>query len=126
MSRKLSSDGLGHVVIGAMALAVVVASTILTPSDSAVHLFGWQLPPLCMFKAWTGMDCPGCGLTRSFTYMGHGALHEAFDRHRLGPLLYVFVGLQVPWRAWKISVLARAGRLWVAARPPVPRDARPA
>lgn len=111
MGRKISDDGLGHVVIGTMALVVVVASVLLTPSDSAVSVFGWEIPPICMFKRWTGWDCAGCGLTRSFTYMGNGMFAAAWDRHRLGPLLYLLVALQVPWRLWKLAALARLGRL---------------
>ena len=93
------------------ALAIVVASAILTPTDSVVMLFGWEVPPLCTWKRITGMDCPGCGLTRSFTYMGHGELLSAYGRHRLGPLLYAGVALQVPWRLFKLVRGLRADRV---------------
>ena len=109
MKRPLSGEVQGHLVIGLMALAVVVASVVLTPSDSVVSFFGWDVPPLCMFKRITGMDCPGCGLTRSFTYMGHGDVIDAFTRHKLGPPFYLFVAAQVPWRAVKLWRLWRGG-----------------
>lgn len=42
--------------------------------------------PRCVFKASTGLDCPGCGLTRA----SHAVLHGRFaDAWRLNPLLYV-------------------------------------
>lgn len=100
--RRLDQNQTFHLAIFALSLVVVVASVLLTPSDSAVSLFGFQVPPLCMWKNLTGLDCPGCGLTRSFTYMGHGEISLAFERHRLGPLLYLAVAGLVPWHGWKL------------------------
>jgi hypothetical protein len=42
------------------------------------------------------LDCPGCGLTRSFCALGHGHLHRAWDFHWLGPLFFAFTALAVP------------------------------
>jgi hypothetical protein len=81
--------------------AVVVASALLQPGAEAVSLFGWELPGLCTFRNLTGLRCPGCGLTRSFAYMGHLQPLEAFRMHLLGPPLYLLVAAQVPWRAWR-------------------------
>jgi hypothetical protein len=77
---------------------VVGMSVLLLPDPLHLSLFGWELPPLCVFKALTGHDCPGCGLTRSFTYMGHLDIVAAFRMHALGPVLWGFVAAQVPWR----------------------------
>jgi Protein of unknown function (DUF2752) len=82
-------------------LVVVVASALMTPGADGVSLFGWDLPGLCTFRNLTGLRCPGCGMTRSFVYMGHLDPLAAFRMHLLGPLLYLFVAAQVPWRAWK-------------------------
>lgn len=81
---------------------VVVASIALTPSTAAVALFGWELPPLCIYSALLGVECFGCGITRSFTYMGHGQLTEALALHKLGPVAYVLVVSQLPLRAWRL------------------------
>jgi hypothetical protein len=81
---------------------VVAASVLLTPDPIALSLFGWQLPPLCLFKTLTGHDCPGCGLTRSFTYMGHLDPVAAFRMHALGPVLHAAVAAQIPWRIVKL------------------------
>lgn len=80
---------------------------MLTPSDSVLTLFGWEIPPLCVWKNLTGWDCPGCGLTRSFTWMGHGQPLRALDRNALGPLLYLVVAAQIPWRLWRLWALRR-------------------
>ena len=89
------------VPLGGAALVLVV-SGVLAPSDTALSLMGWELPPLCAWKNATGWDCLGCGLTRSFVWMGHGNLRAAFGLHALGPVLYLAVLLQVPLRLWRL------------------------
>lgn len=79
--------------------AVIAASVVLSPGDAALALGGYELPPLCLFKNLTGWECWGCGLSRSFTWMGHGQVGAAFAQHKLGPALWGLVLLQVPLRA---------------------------
>ena len=85
-----------------LSLGVVLASVVLTPSTEAVSLFGWTVPPLCVFSALFDLECFGCGLTRSFTYMGHGDVRGALELHLLGPILYILVVAQVPLRSWRL------------------------
>jgi hypothetical protein len=56
------------------------------------------LPQLCMARAMFGMDCPGCGLTRSFILLSQGRWHAAYVTHPLGWLLALLIVLQVPYR----------------------------
>ena len=58
---------------------------------------GWWLTPqvvnevpLCFWKWKFHVDCPGCGLTRSFLVMAKGQLFEAFRYNAAGPLVYFF------------------------------------
>jgi hypothetical protein len=52
---------------------------------------------ICIFKVYTGLPCPGCGMTRSFMSVFHGKFHEAFYWHPLwiwvviGSVLYATV-----------------------------------
>ncbi len=46
--------------------------------------------PLCLFKFLTQLDCPGCGLVRSFISISHGHLLQAVRYNAMGPLLYLF------------------------------------
>lgn len=100
--KRLTPTQTSHLMIFTLSLGVVLASIILTPSDSVVSLFGYPIPPICTVKRVFGMDCPGCGLTRSFTYMGHGQIGAAFDKHMLGPLLYAAVAAMIPWHGYKL------------------------
>ncbi len=101
--KSLTPDQTFHGTVFALCLAVTVASVVLTPSDAAVSLFGIEIPKLCMWSNLTGESCLGCGLTRSFTYMGHGQVLEAFHHHKLGPLFWAFVVACVPWHGRKLA-----------------------
>ena len=81
-----------------VAFAIVLASVLLTPSPESLSLGGYVLPELCAFRRVMDMECLGCGLTRSFVYMGHAQWSAAFESHWLGPLGWSFVAFQVPWR----------------------------
>lgn len=44
---------------------------------------------LCVWRRITTLDCPGCGLTRSFCAMSQVQIKQAFVFHPVGPLLYL-------------------------------------
>ena len=87
-----------HVFWLGLSLAVVAASVVLSPDPQTIALFGWELPGLCTFRRLFGIDCPGCGLTRSFVYMGHLQPRQALEMHLLGPVLYTLNLAHIPWR----------------------------
>ena len=63
-------------------------------------------PVLCLFRAVTGVPCPGCGLTRAIARLARGDLAQAVTLHPLAPLLAAeAVG------AWGLWGLVLAG--WV-------------
>jgi hypothetical protein len=49
--------------------------------------------PLCYFKFHTGLDCPGCGLTRAFIYLFHGDIRRAVAMNALAPVLALWLTL---------------------------------
>ena len=102
MRRDLLHPAL-HLAILGVCSVVVGLSMVLTPSSEALTLMGVEIPPMCMWKNLTGSDCLGCGLTRSFTFMGHGRIGEAFELHILGPVFFVIVAAQVPFRILRLG-----------------------
>lgn len=48
-------------------------------------------PVLCPFRRLTGLPCPGCGLTRSWSYLAHGRMLESLSKHPFGPMLLAAV-----------------------------------
>lgn len=71
-------------IAGGVLLAGCVALAIVDPTHG---------PPICPFKAVTGLDCPGCGGTR--------ALHQLFTGHLGAALSYnVLAVLVLPVLLW--------------------------
>jgi hypothetical protein len=91
----------------AVSAAVVVLSFVLqVPSDQRVVVAGlprFPFPQTCMSRAWFGIECPGCGLTRSFILLAHGDWQGAWKMHRLGWLLALAVLLQFPYRIYALK-----------------------
>ena len=100
-----------HVVALCAALLVVSASILIDPSREGATLFGVALPPMCALKTLTGLECPDCGLTRSFGFMGEGSPIEALKMHLFGPLLWIVVAAQIPYR---LMILGRRLGPWNA------------
>jgi len=72
----------------------------------------YSSPLFCPFKALTGIPCPGCGLTRSFTAMALGDLSSALDYHLFGPFLWLTCGLLVLQSLWALTGQQRLVRRW--------------
>ena len=78
----------GYGVIPLLTIGILALASHLTPSPSG---FGTHrelgLPP-CLFQKLTGILCPSCGLTTSFTHIMHGHWNAAFHAHPLGPVFF--------------------------------------
>lgn len=92
-----------------VAVVILAASCMLRLRDTGQVALTWlpeiSLPPLCLSRAWWGVECPGCGLTRSFAALSAGDFSESLRLHRVGWLLYVAVAVQIPYRAYKLRQL---------------------
>jgi len=62
--------------------AVFFISVVFTPP--AREYFS-----VCGFKNFTGLPCPGCGLTHSFCAVGKGDFFSAFSYNLVGPPLFL-------------------------------------
>jgi Protein of unknown function (DUF2752) len=72
-------------------LRLIVVTTWLGLAAAAIYLFIFEpgktgFFPICLFRALTGLTCPGCGSTRAMHQLLHGHLLEAFE---LNPLLLI-------------------------------------
>ena len=70
--------------------------------DERVALRGFQdvvLPPSCPSRTIFDVNCPGCGLTRSFVHIAHGDWQSSLRVHRIGWLIMLMAVLQIPYRA---------------------------
>jgi hypothetical protein len=74
----------GPVAVGGLGIAACTYVALVDPSTQASAVY-----PRCTFKEITGLDCPGCGLTR--------AMHALLTGHPLTALDHnIFVLLIVP------------------------------
>ena len=75
-----------YFVVPPIALCVIIASF-----DAIVHWVGQVTPP-CVFYAYLGKYCPGCGNTRSLTALAHGDVLGSL-RYNLSMIFITLVGL---------------------------------
>lgn len=84
------------------AVAVVGLAFLLeVHSDQRVALSflpGCPLPETCPSRGLLHVDCPGCGLTRSFIFLAHGAWRDSWNVHHVGWVLALATILQIPYR----------------------------
>jgi Protein of unknown function (DUF2752) len=90
-------------LVSLIVLSLAVAAYALRETAGA----GWM--PGCFFRKITGLECPGCGMTRGTYALLHGRFLDAFLFNPVGMILLPlgFIGLS-------FEVIA-----WVMNRPPV-------
>jgi hypothetical protein len=71
----------------------------------------------CPLRRFSGLPCPGCGMTRAFAHLAKGEWSAAIRDHPLAPLLAVELALA--WAAWG-GAAAGLLRLPRFARPELP------
>lgn len=97
-------------------LILLLASILSIGPARRIYLPGVSLPlpETCMLHARFGLDCPGCGLTRSFIHFAHGRLVEGMSLNPAGIAIFLFVAAQVPAAACRFAFgrTSRFAILW--------------
>lgn len=80
--------------LAAFVAAVLGASFALRPLGEQV---GWPgggaIGVVCPFRRMFGLDCPFCGLTRSFVALAHGDVAAALRFHPAGPVMFAALAI---------------------------------
>ena len=74
--------------------------------EVVVPMLNQSLPPICTFQRLFQMDCPGCGMTRSFISLAKGDMICAWHHNPTAFLLFPIVVAQIPYRIvqlWRFS-----------------------
>lgn len=102
-----------------LSIGVLSAAFLLRINDDGRVGASWppfgSLPPMCGSRALLGIECPGCGLTRSFVALASGDVAASFRFHRLGWLMFLATASQIPYRIVRLRQLSRgdlAERPW--------------
>lgn len=80
-------------------LGLIVGSFMLKPGDDrqvVIRGFDLVLPETCAAYRVFGVNCPGCGLTRSFVAISEGRLSDAWQLNPAGFFIYLFLLTQIP------------------------------
>jgi hypothetical protein len=94
--------------LAALAAAQLGASAWLTPAGDQVMLpGGGSLGGMCWFRELVHLDCPFCGMTRSFVALAHGDVAAAFRFHPAGPLLFTAMAVAL---VALVTVFVRRGQ----------------
>lgn len=96
------------------AVVVTLAATMSVHQAKQVFLPGTTIPvpELCYFRRGIGLDCPGCGLTRSFISLAHGQFLLACRYNVAGVLFFPVVAFQIPYRAAQLLRTYRGLPTW--------------
>ena len=103
-------DASFHVVLLGSSAAVLILSCVLQVAGERqvmVPIVNVALPGVCTSQRWFQLDCPGCGLTRSFVSIGHGNFPAAWHFNPAGLLGFVLVAVQLPYRAAQLLRIRR-------------------
>lgn len=81
-----------------------------------------SLFPPCLFRAFTGLHCPGCGITRMLHALAHGDVARAFEMNAMVlamlPALVLMLGHEATSRRLLPAAFTGAlynAKLWLAA-----------
>ena len=83
-------------------VAITLSFLLVIRADGRVAFRGverYAVPETCLAHSLFGIDCPACGLTRSFIMLSRGDVAASLAFHRLGWMMALAVLLQVPYRS---------------------------
>jgi len=91
-STALSPGVFAGVVLGATAAGVGAIVFFFNPGTHSFY-------PVCLFHALTGLNCPGCGMTRALYALLHGNFLLALKDNAL---LVLTLAMMVVWSARRV------------------------
>ncbi|MHC4581847.1 MAG: DUF2752 domain-containing protein [Planctomycetota bacterium] len=92
-----------HITVLVSCTLTVLGSLLLSHRGDGLGLLGIEWPVGCALYQNFGVKCALCGITRSFSSIAKGDVPRAAQFHSLGPALFVFVCLQIPYRISALS-----------------------
>lgn len=98
MTGPASSGSRERATLGLEIVLVVGALIALLVSFLWIPERGPDLP-LCQFRRWTGLPCPGCGLTRGICAISRGEFQAAWNWN---PFSYLFYGFTIMVLLWPL------------------------
>jgi len=91
-----------HLIMFFICLLVLLFSFVLKVERGQVDFPGFKihLPSACLMKTLFKIECPFCGLSRSLVESAHLNFKSAISYNLAGPAFFLFLLLQIPYRAY--------------------------
>lgn len=87
-----------NIFILALSILIILAALSLDLHGTRVFCVGQELPQTCLVRSVINLDCPGCGLTRSFLAISRLEMSKSIAFHPCGWLIGLVILLQIPFR----------------------------
>jgi hypothetical protein len=91
-SQRLLLVGVGGVLLG-----LLVTAAAIKPDERGYGTHQRLGLPPCTFKVVTGVRCPSCGMTTSWSYLVRGQIVNSVKSNCGGAFLGLLVIVMVPW-----------------------------
>ena len=92
-----------HLLILVVCMAIVITAFVLPPDQIIAQRLGFRWHVYCFLDNLFGLKCASCTLARSFSAFAQGHLSQAFKYNGLGPLIFLYLALQIPYRIWSLA-----------------------
>jgi len=106
-------------VVLSICLPIILLSFVLEIEGASTVMVPWldvAIPPTCGMQRSIGLDCPGCGLTRSFVALAHGDLVASIAFNPGGIFVFAFVLFQIPYRIAQLWRIRNGQPVWNLSR----------
>jgi hypothetical protein len=105
--------------LGGSLLVLTLASVLSIGPQRRIYFPGIRIPvpETCALYSQFGLDCPGCGLTRSFIHFADGNWLDGLQLNPAGVVIFLFVTLQIPAGFLRIITgrHSRSSQFWARA-----------
>lgn len=99
-------------LLAVITLMIVGAAAYIEHDKTYIDLPGFTYQSLgqCVYKQYFGIECPTCGMTRSFISIENFELAEAFAYHPMGIFTFIFFILLMIFNVLGIRKSKNLGR----------------
>ena len=109
-----TTERLGLLAIASILVMMLAVARWLSPDPSGMGTHQQLGLPACTMLAFSGVRCPGCGMTTSWAHTMDGNFVEAFQTNAAGSLLCWLCVACVPILAWVIVAGRRTRDGWAS------------
>lgn len=89
-------DRLIYLTIPVVSSAAILLGRMVTPSPDGVGTHQQLGLPACLMLTLTGIPCPSCGLTTSFSHAAHLDFSQAMHVQPFGLLIFIMMAASIP------------------------------